>query len=185
MYLNNGQIIPLYGARTRFSAWIIQLSWLPRRLIIWAFRKHCAEIKTHDCLASAFQTLPITLFTLQCIEERPWVYFLSKYPFNRILSIRVWPDQVQAGWVCPCLARNLKMAKKCRRTANRRAAYQRLNHPAGTQGSTIDREQHKDVYLAIRALVHSAQRWWDEYQMVVTYAGSHIYQWHDSCKTNT
>ena len=26
MYLNNGQIIPLYGARTRFSAWIIQLS---------------------------------------------------------------------------------------------------------------------------------------------------------------
>ena len=68
------------------------------------------------------------------------------------------------------------MAKKCRRTANKRAAYQRLNHPAGTQGSTIDREQHKDVYLAIRALVHSAQRWWDEYQMVVTYAGSHIYQ---------
>ena len=25
MYLNNGQIIPLYGARTRFSAWIISL----------------------------------------------------------------------------------------------------------------------------------------------------------------
>ena len=45
MYLNNGQIIPLYGARTRFSAWIIRLSWLPRRLIIWAFNSESTAQK--------------------------------------------------------------------------------------------------------------------------------------------
>ena len=46
MYLNNGQIIPLYGARTRFSAWIIRLlSWLPGRLIIWAFNSESTAQK--------------------------------------------------------------------------------------------------------------------------------------------